>query len=434
MMRKMVLLLASVALAVLLACGVAWAAAGVLDRSFNRDGRVLTEFNSSGRAEASDALVQPNGKIVAAGVAGATTDEGRFALARYRPNGSLDNRFGGDGKVTTDVDDSYRDQALAVARQPNGKIVAAGCGMRYEPGLGYGCYQLELVRYRPDGSLDESFGGDGKVTRFRGYDGAARDVVIQPDGKIVAVGAGAYGLALVRYKRDGSLDKSFGEDGEVVNSAYRGAWRGALQPDGKIVVLGGEVVLRYNSYGTLDNDFGGGDGVADLADWASDYFGVSDMTLQPDGKIVLAGRFYTVTADDEFYSMAVGRLNPDGSADKTFSEDGLVETPMGVLETTAEGVVVQPDGKIAAAGTSYVLDAQAPQPWWYGRFAVARYTSSGSLDESFGGDGIVRSKVVQETSRAHALVRQPDGKLVAVGEAGSIRGTRKSFALVRYLD
>jgi uncharacterized delta-60 repeat protein len=137
--------------------------------------------------------------------------------------------------------------------------------------------------------------------------------------------------------------------------------------------------------------------------------------------------------------MAVGRLNPDGSADKTLGEDGLVETPMGVLETTASSVVVQPDGKIAAAGTTFVADAEAPRRW-YGRFAVARYTPSGSLDQSFGGDGKVTTKLGTKLglvdSRARALVLQPNGRLLAVGRASSspynANRYRSYFALVRY--
>src|SRR5215208_5713096 len=149
-----------------LASGVAWAAVGDLDRTFSTDGKVLTAFKSSAWSGASDALVQPNGKIVAAGTARfsptSQCNGGRFALARYMPRGTLDKSFGGDGKIVTAIGDCG-DEALAVARQPDGKIVAAGGGGVYISGEGHIWYQLEMVRYNPDGSLDESFGEDGVV-------------------------------------------------------------------------------------------------------------------------------------------------------------------------------------------------------------------------------------------------------------------------------
>jgi uncharacterized delta-60 repeat protein len=137
--------------------------------------------------------IQPNHKIVAAGFTGAGDD---FALARYNLDGSLDTSFDGDGKVTTDF--GGLDGALGVAIQPDRKIVAAG----------FTGDDFSLARYNLDGSLDTSFGGDGKVTTdFGGFD-QAFEVAIQPNGSVVAAGFTGDDFALARYNRDGSLDRA----------------------------------------------------------------------------------------------------------------------------------------------------------------------------------------------------------------------------------
>ena len=152
-------------------------APGDLDPTFGVGGKVTTDF---GGYDSANALVlQPDGKLVAAGVR--STSDLDFALARYLPDGSLDPTFGVGGKVTTDFGSS--DVASALVLQPDGKLVAAG-GVQFDgPG------DFALARYLPDGSLDPTFGVGGKVTTdFGGIDGASA-LVLQPDGKLVAAGS-----------------------------------------------------------------------------------------------------------------------------------------------------------------------------------------------------------------------------------------------------
>src|SRR5438874_2198299 len=137
----------------------------------------------------------------------------RFALARYNRNGSLDRSFGGDGKVATHFAKKSREGAESVAIQADGKIVAAGDTYQSHD-------RFALARYNPNGSLDCSFGGDGKVaTHFASMsDDNADSVAIQADGKVVAGGETFQShdrFALARYKPNGSLDRSFGGDGKV---------------------------------------------------------------------------------------------------------------------------------------------------------------------------------------------------------------------------
>jgi uncharacterized delta-60 repeat protein len=162
---------------------------GSLDTSFSGDGLQTTDFGvgAAGRKVA----VQGDGKIVAVGLAGASTD---FALARYNPDGSLDTSFSGDGLQTTDFLFGGFDEAHDVAIQANGRIVAVGVAEGGATGIDFG-----LARYNTNGSLDTSFSGDGrKRTSFGGFD-SANGVALQGDGRIVAVGVGNGEFALARY-------------------------------------------------------------------------------------------------------------------------------------------------------------------------------------------------------------------------------------------
>jgi uncharacterized delta-60 repeat protein len=217
--------------------GLALAAGGDLDQTFGGDGNVTTNF-TSGNDGAGDLAIQPDGKIVAAGRASGTAGFGRFALARYKPNGALDTTFGGDGKVATNFTVGS-DWANGVLIQADGKIVAAGTA-----NVG----RFALARYNPNGTLDATFSGDGKVTTnlTSGVDIAA-GVASQADGKIVAGGEAGFccewtGSFLARYKTDGTLDTIFSGNGKVTTNFTAGfdsAQGVAIQADGKIVAAGG---------------------------------------------------------------------------------------------------------------------------------------------------------------------------------------------------
>jgi uncharacterized delta-60 repeat protein len=217
-----------------------------LDTSFGGDGKVSTP---AGSAEA--VAVQPDGAIVTAGNDSLRLD---FQLTRREPDGDLDPSFGGgDGIVTTSFGGPLgRDEALDVALQPDGKILVAGSAQLTATSLDFA-----LARYNPDGSLDQSFGGgDGLVTTdFEaggtppGADGA-RGIALQADGRIVLAGHAqrSHGpglgfdndFAVARYQPNGDVDGSFGAGGIVIgNFASSEAMDGfAVQPDGKIVVAG----------------------------------------------------------------------------------------------------------------------------------------------------------------------------------------------------
>ncbi|MDX3248117.1 calcium-binding protein [Streptomyces sp. ME18-1-4] len=404
---------------VLFCPGIALAAPGDLDPTFGTGGKVITNFGGTDFATS----VQADGKIVAAGFtsAGGAND---FALARYNTNGSLDTTFGTGGKVTTDFGGT-NDGAHAVAVQPDGKIVAAG-----QSGSGF-TLDFALARYNTDGSLDTTFGTGGKVTTSFGASfNQAFGVVLQTDGKIVAAGTTNAGagddFAVARYNTDGSLDTSFGTGGLVTTDFGTGssdeASGVALQSDGKIVLAGSSdsggtedfALARYNTDGSLDTTFGTGGKVT--TSFGGNEF-ADGVVVQTDGKIVAAG-FTNAGGTQDF---ALARYNTDGSLDTTFGTGGKIVTNFGG-DDVALGVALQTDGKIVAAGFTNAGGTQD--------FALARYNTDGSLDTCFGTGG----KVITNfggTDRADGVTVQTDGKIVAAGRSNA--GGTFDFALARYL-
>ncbi|HKA22449.1 MAG TPA: delta-60 repeat domain-containing protein [Blastocatellia bacterium] len=387
-------------------------AAGDLDTAFGVGGKVTTDF--FGNPSFADAIViQADGKIVAAGGTVRASSNVDFALSRYNADGSLDGTFSSTGKTTTDFF-GYRDQAYSVGIQADGKIVAAG---RAQTGSSYKTSDFALARYNMDGSLDAGFGSSGLVTTdFFGDEDLVTSLSIQMDGKIVAVGF-ANGpttrFALARYNSDGSLDGSFGSGGKVTTNA--GTVALAIQSDHKIVTAGGTTnfeLARYNTDGSLDSGFGVGGKVAD------NFFGPPDsanaIVIQPDGKIVAAG--LVRGSPNPFENFGLARYNADGSLDRGFGESGVASTDFG--DDGIKSIAIQSDGKIVAVGSSLGM----------ARFAMARYNSDGSIDTSFGFAGKVTTSF-GTGSAARAVAIQADDKIVVSGLAGAY-----DFALARYLS
>jgi uncharacterized delta-60 repeat protein len=290
---------------------------GSLDTTFDGDGIVRTKFGSD-FDEAYDLVVQDDGKIV---VAGYCRCGGRniFALARYNPDGSLDTNFDHDGRVTSDISSGWDKGAAAIALQDDGKIIAAGFAL-------VSSEDFALVRYNSDGSLDTSFGNNGVViTLMSSYNERVNSIVIQPDGKILVTGTIVYGggnvaYGLARYLPDGNLDTSFSGDGKVIGPDWIWGSEIVLQSDGKIVITGGNrnssptsvSVVRFNPDGELDTSFGVG-GMVTTWIGDEDAYGTS-IAYQEDGKIFVAGASH----NDSDIDFALLRYNSDGSLDEIF--------------------------------------------------------------------------------------------------------------------
>jgi len=352
---------------------------GSLDSSFGTGGRLLTDFGTGSVANA--VAIQPDGKIVAAGLVFGIVED--FALARYNPDGSLDPTFGTGGKLTTDF--GSNDRAGSVLIQPDGKIVAAGGA---EEG-GILARSFSVARYSPDGSLDPTFGTGGNVSTNFGdsFGELGRAAVLQPDGKIVEVGFTLDGccsqqdFALVRFNSDGTLDGTFGSGGKVTtdfDGQFDDAWAVAVQADGKLVAAGGAALptgkggfglARYNANGSLDSTFGTAGRV--IADFGPNSGQARSIELGPNGKIIAAGFAVPLSFAGDF---ALARFNPDGSLDPSFGTGGEVTTDFSGGSEVANGMALQADGKVVAVGVTVPSTGVAA-------FALARYLGEPTVTE-----------------------------------------------------
>jgi len=289
-------------------------------------------------------------------------------------SGDVDPTFGGDGIVRTDLSPN-EDDGYTIAVQPDGKIVVAG-----ERGIGGPNPRVAVVRYETDGSLDTSFGGgDGNVSiDFTRHDDFAYAIRIQSDGKIVLAGAAAYSsrnsrFALARLTSNGSLDPTFGGDGTVVT----------------------DVTPSY--------------------DWAN------GMALQANGKIVVVG---SISAGRKNGKIAVLRYRPNGALDPRFSTDGIVRADPTATFDDGLGIGVEADGQIVVSGGAGFTGPNE-------RFVMLAYHRDGSLDPTFGGDGMVFTDLTPKADVAFGLAIQGNGKIVAAGGAAQGEGDPK-FGLARY--
>jgi uncharacterized delta-60 repeat protein len=397
----------------------AQARAGDLDPGFGVGGTVVTDIAGQ-LDEALAVAVQADGKLVAAGRADESDVAalGDFALVRYLSNGSLDPGFGTGGKVKLDFTGAGGDDVVnGLAVQADGRLVAAGHALN----------DWALARFMQDGSLDPGFGAGGKVTTALG--GRVRALAVQADGKLVAAGTARSDFALARYLPDGTLDAGFGTGGVVTTTFpdvfFAEAHALAIQADGKLVAAGSAgseafALARYNTDGTLDPGFGTG-GIVTTA-FGGFFNEANALVVQANGKIAVAGVNFGATAD-----FALARYRANGTLDPGFGAGGKVTTGF-AGGGTAAGLVVQADSKLVAAGTA---DPGAGT----GRdFTLVRYRPNGSLDASFGVGGTVTTDFgANGLDRANALAVQADGRLVAAGSPNNSFGFGSDFGLARYL-
>ena len=375
---------------------------GVLDTAFNGNGKVVTPFGAS-NSYISAVEIQSDGKIVAAGYVAYRASTGSyfhrvFALARYNVDGSLDNSFGEGGKVQTNLR-SYVSEIKALAIAPDGKIVVAGRSNSL----------AVAARYNVDGSLDNTFDGDGIFTYTKAL--CANAVLVQPDGKIVFAGYRnsfnyyTFDYVTARLNENGSFDTSF--NGNGIASAPTSlpgtyiAYALALQPDGKLLVSGSWYgyagMYRYNPDGTLDETFGAG---------GFSYFysnpNYHKIAFQPDGKIILAAG--SGQRSNGRRGFLVIRLNPNGTVDQQINASGMIVTSVGRGEDVATGVVIQSSGRVVVTG--YSSDPSTG----LGRFAAVGLTPGAQLDTTFGNSGKVLSTIGYTGSSAGDLVFQDNEK------------------------
>jgi uncharacterized delta-60 repeat protein len=393
------------------------AAPGDLDTSFGTNGIVTTVVDGD-NSQAISIVNQLDGKILVVGDAFSLTPYKNIgALVRYEPDGTLDISFDNDGVLLLPNGDGFN-RLEEVIQQPDGKILITGVmhGINSDSHFG-----MSVVRLLSDGSLDKNFGDNGLAgTPKAVHSGAAYALTLQPDGKILTLGSGgATGdtvLALVRYLKDGTLDMDFGVDGITTTDI---GWDSSserdivIQPDGKILVLAQRfsvakdkyqmILLRYLQDGQLDTSFGN-NGITKLPSGV-DGSHAYNLLVDPDGRILVSGRFNGSDA-----GIVVIRTLADGQLDTSFGSNGVTKIQVSPKNDGTRAMALQPDGKILIAG--YTLDPDID-------VVVSRLLPDGSIDTVFGANGITVVHFTDMTDGPDDMAIQPDGGILVTGVSDS---------------
>jgi uncharacterized delta-60 repeat protein len=394
-----------------------------LDPAWGTGGKATTTGFGGDR---SSMALQADGKVVVAG--GTFT---AFVLARFAIDGTLDGSFGQGGTVTTDIGGPFsQEEALGVAVQPDDMIVVAGYSNRDD---------VTVARYQPDGQLDDTFGTAGVVTGIAvgiandvtihpdgGIVIAGRASVAAPQGDDFD------DLFVARLLDNGGPDLSFGLGGQVVTNVgelNNQAENVVVQPaDGMIVVSGSSRnpggsgvgidhhtdIVRYRLDGQPDPDFGNG-GTLTL-----DAFVGADLAIQPDdGRLLLVGTADTTppgSPPGSVTELSVMRLEPNGTPDGTFGDHGTTNVSVTALTSvtgdpgrdTGAAIALQPDGRIVVAGATGGPNSN---------FAIASLLPDGTLDTDFTDTGVMTIDFFGFTDVAESVAVTDDGKIVVSGLA-----------------
>ena len=396
------------------------AADGVLDPIFHPNDGFLLWDGGNGWDRGRAIALQADEKLLVTGYQSNSVDND-VPVVRFTADGGIDTNFGNNGVFVFDGQHGS-DIGYAVAVDGRGRIWVAGVSNNGSDD------DLFVLRLTGDGTLDDDF-ADGGIFRYDkdgGNEGAV-DLVLQPDGKALVTGqrhnGHDYDLLLLRLTADGMLDDGFAGGGVAVydhGNGNDGGLRLALQADLKIVVAGHAegnanydlLIARFNSDGTLDDDFGtGGVGIYDGGDDDRGY----GLGIQADSKLLVTG----ASANDGDEDIPLIRFNDDGSLDTAFGQDGVVIFDNGGKDEGYD-LHVQADGRIVVAGFS-----ASANDW---DLVVLKYTSDGTPDATFGDNGVYRYDG-GGADWGYGVAFQVDNKLLVVGQ--SHNGSDDDIAIIR---
>jgi uncharacterized delta-60 repeat protein len=339
--------------------------------------------------------INTDGSIVVAGSIQINEASSQCMLASYNPFGVIDTSYGQNGYVVNPIGSSSGANALTVTST---NVVVVGWVQTI---LGYG---FAISRYNTNGTADLTFNGSGVQTTFFSGNASANAIVVDTTGNYVVAGlsliANKPAFTVVRYTSAGQLDTSFGSSGIVTTTINQGAGANAvaLNSSGDIIAAGYSVntqentnfaLARYTSKGKLDTSFNT-TGIVTTTIGSNSR--INAIAVQSNNQIVAGGY-----SNNQF---ALARYNTNGSLDTTFGTNGIVITSIGGTAQISD-LVIQSDGKIIVVGFS---DNQ---------FALARYTTAGILDISFGNRGIVTT-AIGITAAVTAVTLAPNGSNIIV--------------------
>ncbi len=366
--------------------------------------------------------LQPDGKILIGGRGGENVSNSGYCIVRFNENGTIDSSFGTNGKVIT----FYGGSIQSILVLPNGKILAGGF-------LG----NVMLAQYLPDGTLDSSFGTNGLLQpQFDGIRYSyCYSLKLQDDGKIVLAGnVNGVNALVARFLSNGQFDLSFAQKGYTILSSAYIAFDLAIQADDKIIIAGqglsanNFLLARYLTDGNLDTQFGNnGITLTDLSD--KNEF-VTSIALQTDGKIIAAGRYDYTSQYNNFFKTALVRYNTNGSTDNSFGLNGIATLQFDAASADPKKIMIQQDGKIIVAG-DYTDVYRFHKP------SLARFTSDGAIDNTFGNSGSIVTTQFGDSVSCRSAALQQDGKIIIGGYQmvkldTSILYYTDSFVVVRY--
>jgi uncharacterized delta-60 repeat protein len=396
------------------------AAAGSLDPTFGRGGKVVTNFGHS--TIPADAVLQTDGKIViAAGFDNTPIATEAFGVIRYNTNGTLDTSFGSSGRAIIAFT-NFINAPSAMALQPDGKIVEVGTASSADGTLS----EFAVARFDTNGTLDSSFGVGGMVTTnfvgvmLGGVSNPATAVILQSDGKIIVAGEASesaeqpHFTALARYLSNGSLDTSFGNGGMVSVTAIGAPGALALGALGDLFAVSLTSIVEFSPTGALDSSVTPETIVTTSSTGAT--------AFQPNGQFVVAG----AGGSRHHLEVQASRFNLDGTADPTFVSPAFdFGTPISNTTNFVQGIAFQANGQILlGGGFTTGLNGDV--------FGLARLNAGGSLDATFGNSGKLTTTFMNG-DQIVAVLLQSDGKIVAVGQTINRRTGIAPLALARYL-
>jgi uncharacterized delta-60 repeat protein len=401
-MPRITALLATAAAFFAFAVVGASAAPGDLDRSFGRNGIVITGVRESeGRALA----LQQNGRIVAVGTPGIEID-------RFLPNGDLDATFGDGGRASVLDACACSVDPTAAGVDSQGRIVIAGTLRR--PGAQSNS-DLVVLRVLPGGDLDTSFGDQGLVPIDPGADDeAVARLEIRPSDSVLVGGVSYSGqgsaAVVARVDDQGDLDSSYGDGGMAIVPLRGGVAAMDVDAFGGATLAGDDArrvrVVRLTPSGELDDSFSG-DGRRKLDLGRREW--VRTVAFGKHGRIFVGGSVVQrKPRRTSRTNLALARLKPSGSLDRRFGGDGMVTKNLDRFDW-ASGLEPQADGKLVVSGIGDHFSLGYPQRW-----VVLRYRRNGRLDRSFSGNGVAFPKPSIFGS-SPVMEMQPDGRILLLG-------------------
>lgn len=403
-----------------------------LDTTFGFNGKVTTSMSPETEDVILETKIKDNGQIITAGYFTGLKHPPNLAIAYYNSNGTLDKTYGNNGKLKIALGIKQYHFVSDIKIQGDGKIVVAAYAFINELTR----YDFVLLRFTKDCIADSSFGLNGRViTDIQRLYNTIPKIAVQADGKIVLAGGASFGEStlywtILRYNKNGSTDSSFAYNGVafIQFSDYDQRVEGlAIQPDGKILITGyfdngphgyDQIIVRYHNNGKLDRLFGEkGKVITDVIEGRNDF--PSDIAIRQNGKILVSG--LVISYQDPFiHKWVVFQYLNNGMLDSSFAKDGIANATFDSLNGSPEpkSILILPNEAVVVGGASH------------NAFVLVNYKPNGTLDESFGCNGIISTPFDSHNARLTKLTLQKDGKIVAAGYVHKEK--KKDFALARY--